>query len=213
MNFQTLLSEELKKPLPGIEYQLKMVPEGRPLPEDYGVKGKNAAVALVLYKNNNLNCIELVLIKRSEYNGHHSGQVSFPGGKADRSDSDLLATALRETYEETGIRLNAENILGKLTPLYILVSGFLVQPFVFYLPDIPKFNPEPKEVSYLIKCNIELLSDESIIKTTEFASAGYSIRAPYYAIAGEVVWGATSMILAEFVELLRRIKIKNSGLF
>jgi 8-oxo-dGTP pyrophosphatase MutT (NUDIX family) len=211
MNFKSLLSEELRKPLPGSEFQLKMTSQGRSRSDSLGEGKKNAAVALVLYKNKVNAGIEMLLVKRTEYKGHHSGQVSFPGGKADRIDSDLLDTAIRETAEETGIHLCAEDMLGKLSPIDIPVSGFRVQPFVFHLSDIPEFRPDPQEVSYLIHFNIELLLDRSVIHSTEFVSGGVKIRAPYYAIAGEVVWGATSMILAEFAEILRRIKTKNSG--
>jgi 8-oxo-dGTP pyrophosphatase MutT (NUDIX family) len=213
MNFRTILKEELRNPLPGAEYQAKMVPEGRPSPDFTGKGRKNAAVALVLYNNHKVGCIELILIKRTEYKGHHSGQVSFPGGKVDRSDSSLLDTAVRETFEEIGIQLYPENLLGELTPLYILVSGFLVQPFVFFLPDIPQFKIDAQEVNYPIHCCIDVLLDESLIRTSEFNAGGRNIRAPYYAIADEIVWGATSMIMAEFVEIIRRVKIKNSGLF
>jgi 8-oxo-dGTP pyrophosphatase MutT (NUDIX family) len=213
MTFREALAEELKCPLPGREYQMKMAPEGRMPGMTYGDTKKDAAVALILFENLVSKKNELVLIRRADYKGHHSGQVSFPGGKLDMSDSDLFITAIRESQEEIGIQLHMNDFMGKLTPLYIQVSGFLVQPYVFYLQEIPRLKADKEEVSYLIRCSIDSLLDDSLIKKMTIESAGNAKIAPYYAINGEVVWGATSMILAEFIEILRRIKIKNSGFF
>jgi 8-oxo-dGTP pyrophosphatase MutT (NUDIX family) len=213
MTLKKALSEELKNPLPGIEFQMKMAPEGRTQPDFFGRSKKNAAVSVIVCENQPKKYIELILIRRTEYNGHHSGQVSFPGGKADRNDSSLLDTAIRETFEEIGVQLHPDDLLGKLTPLLIPVSGYLVYPYIFYRASMPDFKLDFQEVQYLIRYNVADLLDKTLIQTTQFSSGDAIVKAPYYAIAGEFLWGASAMILAEFIEILKQIKIKNSGLF
>jgi 8-oxo-dGTP pyrophosphatase MutT (NUDIX family) len=213
MELKKILSEELKNPLPGIEFHMKMLPEGRPLTVYGGNERKDAAVAILLCKINGKDQFELILIKRTEYDGHHSGQVSFPGGKADRTDSDLLHTAIRETFEEIGVHIKPADLIGTLTPLYIQVSKFMVYPFIFYQSNIPEFSLDTQEVQYIIHYNVAALFDDKLIQTTPLNIRESLINVPYYAIAGEIVWGATAMILSELVEVLRRIAIKNSGLF
>ncbi len=207
------LRQELTNRLPGEEYQMKMAPKGRFVPIVQDQKKTYAAVSIVLYENRQNNLVELFLIKRTDYDGPHSGQVSFPGGKADPSDKSLIETAMRETDEEIGITLHHENYLGGLTPLHILVSGFEVHPFVFCYPDVPDIRIEKKEVRYIIKTDLGKLIDESLVKETTLSIRNMEIRTPYYDITGEIVWGATSMILSEFIEILRRIKIKNPAIF
>jgi 8-oxo-dGTP pyrophosphatase MutT (NUDIX family) len=213
MKIVKALSEELQKRLPGDEFHYTMLPAGRPRPVISGVESKNAAVALLICEDKSRSTFELILIKRTEYNGHHSGQVSFPGGKTDRSDLNLMQTALRETYEETGIKIQPQQFLGALTPLYIQVSNFLVYPYVFYLSSIPEFSPEPKEVQYIILFELRKLLDDQLCQHTTMTVGNEEIEVPFYAISGETVWGATAMILAEFIEILKRISEKNPGLF
>jgi 8-oxo-dGTP pyrophosphatase MutT (NUDIX family) len=213
MKFRNSLWKELSNPLPGVEFQMKMAPKGRLQNDKIAGSKKEAAVSLILFEKPEINSIELILIKRAEYEGHHGGQVSFPGGKVDRTDLSLFNTAQRETFEEIGIILHSEYLLGKLTPLYIQVSGFLVQPFVFYLPSVPEFKLDKQEVSYIILCPIASLFDQSLVGLTQINREGIWGEAPFYAISGETVWGATSMIIAEFQEVLRRIKLKNRNLF
>ena len=205
------MREELSRPLPGREYQFKLAPRHRLLTDNSDKPAVNAAVALIIIPAGNTGW-ELVLIKRTEYNGYHSGQVSLPGGKHDPDDNSLIQTALRETEEEIGIKLLPDQCLGHLTILDIKVSGFRVHPFVFYLDQLPVFRLEEQEVNYLIRFDIFSLLNERLIKTITFTDADYSFDAPYFAISNEIVWGATSMILSEFAEVLRRVGKKNPGL-
>jgi 8-oxo-dGTP pyrophosphatase MutT (NUDIX family) len=207
------IRQELNNPLPGENCQMKMAPVGRFIPLDRAAKKIKAAVSIVLFENIQEGRVELILIKRTEYDGPHSGQVSFPGGKADAIDRSMIETAIRETDEEIGIRLACADYLGKLTPLHILVSGFEVHPFVFYYQASPNFMLDKLEVQYIIKANLESLLDDSIIKETLIHIRDLEIKTPYYDISGEIVWGATSMILSEFIEILRRVKIKNPACF
>jgi len=211
MSLEQSIREELQNPLPGIEYHRRMMALHNPSLNTFSEKNIQAAVALIIYSPQK-NYNEIVLIKRTSYDGHHSDQVSFPGGKFDGIDSTLVQTAIRETYEEIGINLKESEFLGTLTPIHIHVSGFDVTPFVFFYHNMinPKVNNE--EVSYLIRCSLTSLFDKSIIKTTYLNLNGYEIEAPYFDIKNEIVWGATSMILAEFIEILRRIEKKDPDL-
>jgi 8-oxo-dGTP pyrophosphatase MutT (NUDIX family) len=200
------LRQELNQPLPGEDYQVKMAPLGRFIPAEVAKIKSKAAVALILYESFTNSKIELILTKRNIYDGPHSGQVSFPGGKTDPEDNTLIDTAIRETEEEIGLKLMYENYLGKLTPLHIMVSGFEVHPFVFFYPSVPNFKLDPKEVQFILKVSLEKLTDDTIIKETVIDIRGLQIRTPYFDISEEIVWGATSMMLSEFIEVLRRVQ-------
>ncbi|MGD2035440.1 MAG: CoA pyrophosphatase [Bacteroidales bacterium] len=209
MEFAEAIRKELSKELPGSEFQNRLAPgHTRPFP---GQKVKaEAAVCLIILAGKSGN--EIILTKRTTYDGHHSGQVSFPGGKREQADKSLIDTAIRESFEETGIKPSREGYLGKLTPLLIPVSGFLVHPYVFiyrYTDEIT-FNIDRKEVEYIILSDLKQLVKKSLIKkTTLRLDKSYYIITPYYAIKNEIVWGATAMILSEFVEILIRILKKN----
>jgi len=157
--------------------------------------------------------IYTVLILRTSDHGVHSGQVSFPGGKKEESDRSLEDTALRETEEEIGIKKNDVKVIGHLSELYIPTSGFLVQPFVGYLNKKPLFHPDKNEVQKLIEVPLFLIMDDGIVKETTILKSKTrnqksEIRIPYFDIHGEVVWGATAMILSELKEILVGVGIK-----
>lgn len=205
------LKEELNKPLPGKDFQTKLSPDHRRFDIEEPVKYTDAAVALIIWEAAPEKAL-MTLMKRTEYDGPHSGQVSFPGGKQDPGDKNLLDTAIRETREETGTDLLPEENLGKLSPLDIYVSGFRVHPFVFFTRRKLEFHPDSEEVSYLLQFPITDLLDESLIKQHLFKINGFEFEAPYFDICDEIVWGATSMILSEFKEILLRTDKKNPGL-
>ncbi len=210
MSLKLLVREELKKELPGVSFQNQMIPSHKPflnLPDSKSIK---AAVSVIIYSPVKIPS-QILLIKRTDYKGHHSGQISFPGGKVDKNDSSLYDTVIRECYEEIGVELSATEYLGILTPLNIQVSSFDVTPFVFYIDEKKDFILNGKEVQYLIPCYLSALLDKKNSKTIYFMIQEHEIHAPYFDIEDEIVWGATSMILAEFKEILRRIERKNPG--
>lgn len=193
------LNNRLQKALPGEEKQFLMAPLSRQRikdipPETYNPK--KSAVLILLFPLN--NSIRTVLIQRPDYEGVHSGQVAFPGGKFEEEDEELVTTALRETAEEIGVKDDEIKILGKLTELYISPSNYLVTPFVGYLNKIPAFNPNELEVRKIIVVDLDLLSDISIqgIKTIQHSN-GKKIKTPCYEVEGLIVWGATAMIISE----------------
>ena len=144
-------------------------------------------------------------------NDMHEGKWNGLGGKFDPGDSTLLQTAIRETLEETGILLHKNEYLGQLTPLHIPVSGYRVVPFLFFLTRRVRFSPDNNEVSYLFFPELNRLLDDENLKRTRVKVGEYSIDTPYFDLENEVVWGATSMILSEFREILRRTENKNPG--
>jgi 8-oxo-dGTP pyrophosphatase MutT (NUDIX family) len=202
MDFISKLTDVLENnDLPGNSAHLKMAPGNRTTV----VKKNNlidAAVMILLYPRDNK--YYTVFIKRNIYDGPHSGQVSFPGGKKDNCDKDLFAAAVRETAEELGIPVTQLKIMGNLTPLHIPVSNFQVFPVVGYLPEEPVFEPDGTEVQYVIEAPLSLLTSNGIKGFTSLAVRGEKIDTPYYSIQGEIVWGATAMILSEFLEVLAK---------
>lgn len=211
-HFVIQLENALKKPLPGASAHSLMSPTGRGNTEEYIQTLKEpariSAVMILLYPDN--NNYKMVLIKRPDYQGVHSGQISFPGGKYEESDKSYLHTAFRETYEEVGIEEEHIQLIGALSRIYIPPSNFLVYPFVGFASSVPAFHTDPIEVERLILSPIEILLDESIKKEGVFMTgghAGWEINAPYYEIGNEKVWGATAAILSELRAIIASFKV------
>jgi 8-oxo-dGTP pyrophosphatase MutT (NUDIX family) len=161
-------------------------------------------VLIALYPLN--GNVHTVLMKRPDYIGAHSGQVSFPGGKKEPNDPDIVTTALREAQEEVAISPQDVQVLGQLTELYIPASNFLVHPVIGLLDHVPHLIPDAHEVERILLPNLAhfLRSDivgEKVIPIRE----NLTVRAPYYDVEGQTVWGATAMIISEFAQVLRDI--------
>lgn len=189
------IKESFLKPLPGASAQFKMAPGNI---HEFKSKGKTekAAVLLLVYPVDKVPYI--VFMKRQEYDGHHSGQISFPGGKYEKSDKTLSNTAIRETIEELGDNLDHIEIIGKLSPLLIPVSMYDIQPFVGFINYKPTWDPDPEEVSYLIETPVDALYRPHT-KSTETWNINRTFRqVPFYRIKQEKIWGATAMVLSEY---------------
>jgi 8-oxo-dGTP pyrophosphatase MutT (NUDIX family) len=187
--------------LPGKTAQFKMAPPARDLPDTpLQRKTRYAGVLILLYPLENESYT--ILIRRSTYNGAHSGQISFPGGQYEASDKDLTFTALRETREEIGISPELIKVIGKLTPLYIPVSNYFVHPVVGILDSEPNFEKDPKEVEEIYSVKLESLLDPAcLISDDHIYENERIIQAPYFQYNHLKIWGATAMILSEFIEL------------
>jgi 8-oxo-dGTP pyrophosphatase MutT (NUDIX family) len=176
-----------------------MAPQPRAMRSDH--PGHLAAVLLLLYPGESGWHFPLTL--RGHSVATHQGQVSLPGGARDGREP-LAKTALRETAEELGIPETGIQILGKLTPLYVAVSDFQVVPFVGFLPHRPEFNPNPREVAEVVETPVAALLDErNRVEEDWDLPDGRHLHVPYFHIQGYKVWGATAVILGEFVWLLR----------
>jgi 8-oxo-dGTP pyrophosphatase MutT (NUDIX family) len=199
------IKEKMEKPLPGLPSQLKMAGMRRLLrggqvviPDD----AKKSAVLALFYPTDSK--VYLAFIKRTEYPGVHSGQISFPGGGWEKSDRDLVDTALRETEEEIGVERNAVIPLGKLTELFIPPSNFLVTPVVGYINERPHFNPDPDEVERILEIPLDAFLDDSNIREKDITIfPAVTLNVPCYFIDGNVIWGATAMIVSELVDVIR----------
>ena len=200
-NWKEELEAELKKPLPGVDAQLRMSPAvRRPVSVEYPLK--NAGVLILLYPFGGR--VHTVFIKRTEYEGVHSGQVSLPGGMYKEEDGSLVNTALREANEETGMDILSVTIIGKLTPLHIPVSNVNVYAFVGVADSRPDFIHDPAEVQYLIEESLDELLNEVNRKTKTMTLFGNEVVVPYFDIKDNHIWGATAMIISEFSEIVKK---------
>ncbi|MGV3460082.1 MAG: NUDIX hydrolase [Flavobacterium sp.] len=204
--FTKYIPKILQQQLPGGEAHLKMAPAGRPvsLPsaEYERLNPKKSAVMMLAYPK--AGEAHMVLIKRNTYVGVHSAQISFPGGKAEPEDKDYKATALRETFEEVGIAQSEIEVVMPFSEIYIPPSNFLVYPFLGLLAAEPVFAPNPSEVSAIIEMPLSVFLDDSTITEMPMqTSYSQHIMVPAFIVDGNIVWGATAMILSELKETIK----------
>jgi len=206
MQFKPLvgkLKKSLQQPLPGKAAQAKMAPYKRrtKLPEQSVLNAaKKAAILLLIFEKNNQAFT--VFIKRTTYKGVHSAQVSFPGGKREKTDANFAETALRETHEEIGINPNQVELIGQLSQVYIPPSNFLVHPFVGILNSPPTFTPDPIEVQSILPISIAHLMDSQNHIIADINVRGTKLKVPAIQIPNDIIWGATAVMLAEFAALV-----------
>ncbi len=165
----------------------------------------SAAVLILIFPANSEPFT--VFMKRNEYPGIHSGQISLPGGKFEETDANLQQTALRETSEELGILSEKIKLIGKLSPLFIPISRINVHPFIGFVDVKPKWKPDFNEVTYLIETSIKDLSSPLAVKSEIWQLHGNNLEVPFYLLYNEKIWGATAMIIAEFLEVLQSDRI------
>ena len=206
-SFVDSLRARLTGPLPGRDAQYKMASLRRlqeleliPAPPP---DARVACVLNLLYWHEG-NWHTILIERTANPRDRHSGQVSFPGGSWEESDGDLVNVALRETEEEIGVPARQVEILGQLTNLYIPVSNFLVHPFVGILEGAPGFRPQPGEVEAVLTPALSVFQTPENRKKTDLTlHMGITLKdVPYFDVDGRIVWGATAMILSEFLELV-----------
>ena len=161
-----------------------------------------SAVAVVITSVNEVPSI--ILTQRHEYEGAHSGQISFPGGKKEENDLDLEFTARRECHEEIGIELNPKSLIGSLTEVYIPVSKFIVQPYLYFQLTTDTMTLNEREVREVIHFPIKELQSEDSKSTMDVrAREGLIYRnVPCFRTGEKEIWGATALILNELRHLL-----------
>ncbi|MCC7042330.1 MAG: CoA pyrophosphatase [Acidobacteria bacterium] len=193
------LRARLTSPLPGPQAQRRFAPQ--PLhdgwsPDAAPATARRAAAVILIYPGASGPTIPLT--ERQHDLPHHPGQISLPGGAIDPGESPETA-ALRELDEEIGVSADVVEIIGALSPLYVLPSHFVVQPFVAVARAAPRFQPHPKEVAALIDAPLADLRDPANISWATRDRRGLAIDFPYFDVRGSRVWGATAMVLGEFV--------------
>lgn len=205
-DFIVRLQQRLLEPLPGAMAHevMRATPVGKVLPRfEHKLPPRPGSVLILLYPDREK--IVFPLIQRPEYAGAHSGQVSLPGGKAEPGE-DTISTALREGEEEIGISVADVKVLGKLSEFFVIPSNFLVTPVIGYVDSIPSLTPDAVEVERILYGNVPDLVDAHAIKSKEILAAGrFAMQAPYFDVEGQVVWGATAMMLNEFRTVLREV--------
>jgi 8-oxo-dGTP pyrophosphatase MutT (NUDIX family) len=207
INLERQLRRALAPPLPGLDAQLRMAPQPRVgwdaenPPRDL----RDAAALVLVYPFNDVP--HLLLTVRGAGLRKHTGQVSLPGGSVD-ADESIETAALREASEEVGVPPAAVRLLGRLTPLQIPISGYMLHPVVGLVETRPVFRRDEWEVARILEVPISLFREPDVVKrrtrTREFDGVAVDIDVPYFEIDGEQVWGATAMILAEFLAVIQR---------
>jgi 8-oxo-dGTP pyrophosphatase MutT (NUDIX family) len=197
-----LLRERLAGTLPGIEAQMRFAP----VPPHagwraghYPADARRAAALLLLYPHEAGGTVALTV--RASGLTRHAGQISLPGGATDPGET-LVEAALREASEEIGVEPAAVRVLGELTPVHVLVSGFTLHPIVGITDRRPEFRAAPGEVEAILEVSLNDLRDASRIRQGTRIREGVAVEYPYFDLLGHQVWGATAMVLGEFICLL-----------
>ncbi len=162
---------------------------------------KHAGVLIPLMKENGVH--KVLFTKRTDTVEHHKGQISFPGGAKDFQDRTLEETALRESYEEIGLLGEDVEILGRIDDILTLQSSFVVRPFIGLIPSPYDFCINELEVVRLIKIPWNTLIRNNLKKNTYAVDSGArTYKTPVYEYNGDVIWGATALIMDNFIDIL-----------
>jgi 8-oxo-dGTP pyrophosphatase MutT (NUDIX family) len=196
------LRTRLSETLPGVQAQLKFAPSPtRPdwRPGHFPADTRTAAALLLLYPGD--EGVRMPLTVRASGLARHAGQVSLPGGATDPGET-LVDAALREAAEEIGVDPVSVRVLGELTPVHVIVSGFTLHPIVGVTDEPPSFIAAPGEVDEILEVSLDDLRDASRIGRGTRIREGVAVEYPYFDLLGHQVWGATAMVLGEFICLL-----------
>lgn len=195
------LEQALSRDLPGEDAQAILAPvPRRAWPPGFQISQiRHAAGLLLLFPLDDR--AHVVLTVRAGTLGRHSGQVSLPGGVVEPGET-LEHAALREAHEEVALASDEVRVLGALTPLDIPVSGFRLHPILAATNSRPPLAPSDGEVARILEVPIEDLMDGQYLRSTERVRDGYRLTVPAFHVCDEEIWGATAMVLSEFLVLM-----------
>lgn len=202
------LSKALQGPLPGLEAHLQMAPplfhkfkQTMKVPDN----AREAAVLLLLYVYDDK--LYIPFMRRTQDGRVHGGQISFPGGRVEDSDPNYTFTALRETHEELGVLPSDVKVLGNMSQIYIVPSNYKVFPRVAFIGHRPEFIASEAEVAEIIEVELAVLLEPSTRKLVKKKlHTGHVLETPAYHVDEEtIIWGGTSMMLAEFLSIMKNI--------
>ena len=164
------------------------------------VQTRPAAVMVVIYRTEPM----IIMTERPKTMNLHAGEISFPGGTWKKDDSDLLATALRETREEIDLDMRREQVIGQLGPVTTLNSGFTITPFVAIMPEIPKLTPnsEIEEILHIPMFSLLNTIADDMDPSHKSIQEMYTFR--YH---NKMIWGASARILKQIINLLSKSRI------
>ena len=202
---ETSLRARLAGTLPGVEAQLRFAPNpvrSGWVAGHFPADARTAAALLLLYPTEGGVAVPLTV--RSSGLAHHPGQISLPGGATDEGET-LAQAALREASEEIGVDPASVRILGELTPVHVIVSSFTLHPVVGVTDRRPQFQAAPHEVEEILEVSLDDLRDASRIRVGTRIREGVAVEYPYFDLLGHQVWGATAMVLGEFIYLIAEV--------
>ncbi len=198
-----ILEDRLSRELPGANAQIEMAPVRPDALERTELAERDCREAGVLALLHPLDGrAHVVLTVRRLHLADHAGQVSFPGGRRE-SDESLLQTALREAQEEVDVRPDDVKVLGELTPLYIPPTNYCVYPYVGYVHAAADLRPHDLEVERIVHVPVAALLNPTNTRREARSVQGNLVEVPFFDVSGLQVWGATAMMLAELVAILR----------
>lgn len=165
-------------------------------------EARHSAVLALLYPH--AGSLTLALTHRANHLVQHSGQVSLPGGGREPTDESLWHTAVRETHEELGVRIDASTPAAELERIYVLPSNYYVTGFVAWSPVRPAFAPSPAEVAALIEASLDELRQPQAFIVAERDYQDQRVLEGYFQLRGHRIWGATALLLDQLLERLER---------
>jgi 8-oxo-dGTP pyrophosphatase MutT (NUDIX family) len=205
-DFIDRLERKLKDPKPGLQAQLSMAPIprlGQRVYTEVEDRCLKAGVMVLVYPRRGSS--HLALIRRTRTVLHHRNEIGFPGGQMEPHE-DTVRAALRETDEELGIPPDRIQIIGSLTPLYIPPSNYCIYPAVGAAAEPLIFKPHPEEVAEVIELPLSHLLDSQHRRRATRTIRGRLVKVPFFSFHGHEIWGATAMVLAEFLAVLRSLE-------
>jgi len=202
------LEKKLAGSKPGLKAQLGMCPNPRPGHQAYFEVEDTclkAGVLVLLYPREDR--LHLVLTRRTDEVDFHKGQISFPGGRQEAGEG-LEQAALREAQEELEVDPKSVRILGMLTPLYISPSNYCIYPVVALAENRPDFEPSQVEVAEVLEIPLDHLFSPKNVRREMWTIRDVEVTVPFYVFGEHKIWGATAMVLAELMEMVKEINFR-----